>query len=484
MTIKIYEQEIQDGVAEVVKASASIVYASEISLRSAEDIKKTWQVDFPIKPHNEELLKSLAENQDQKDLYYLESVLVSTGWNKNDDVFLPEATWAARKTPEDKQFNFMHDENDIIGHITGSYVLTKDGQALSSDQETAPEEFDIITQAVLYNSWSEEKNRDRMSKIIAEIQEGKWYVSMECLFSGFDYALIDEKGQAKILTRDESSAFLTKHLRSYGGSGEYQNHKIGRALTNISFSGKGLVSKPANPRSVILNSTKANVDFKPSSKLSIGETSMSNDNSSYKVELEETRQLLKAAQAEVETVRAQIAQAKDKEFEDKIAAYESKIESNKASIEDLNELVKSSQAKVAELEDALAASKDALAKAMKEMDDMKKKEKMQKRKASLLEAGLEEDEVDSTLASLEALDDEAFEALAGMMKKKTAKKHEDMKKMKEMKDYKSGADLNQSDMNIDSSDASLVIPEDQPQDELAKTQASISNWFETQVLNK
>jgi len=71
-----------------------------------------------------------------------------------------------------------------------------------------------------------------------------------------------------------------------------------------------------------------------------------------------------------------------------------------------------------------------------------------------------------------------------MMKKKAAKKYEDMKKMKEMKDDKSGADLNQSDMNIDSSDASLVIPEDQPQDELAKTQASISNWFETQVLNK
>ena len=82
-------------------------------------------------------------------MYHLESVLVSCGWNKNDDVFMPQATWAARNTPEDKQFNFMHDENDIIGHITGSYVLTKDGKAVADDESQMPEDFDIITQAVL-----------------------------------------------------------------------------------------------------------------------------------------------------------------------------------------------------------------------------------------------------------------------------------------------------------------------------------------------
>ena len=69
-----------------------------------------------------------------------------------------------------------------------------------------------------------------MKKIIAEIEEGKWYVSMECLFAGFDYALIGEEGSAKVLARDEESAFLTKHLRAYGGTGEYQGYKVGRAL--------------------------------------------------------------------------------------------------------------------------------------------------------------------------------------------------------------------------------------------------------------
>ena len=81
----------------------------------------------------------VAENKDQIDLHYLESVLVSTGWNKNDDVFTVGATWEARNTPEDKQFNFMHDENDIIGHITGSYVLNKDGKKIEASSEAAPE---------------------------------------------------------------------------------------------------------------------------------------------------------------------------------------------------------------------------------------------------------------------------------------------------------------------------------------------------------
>ena len=105
--------------------------------------------------------------------------MVSCGWNKN-TMFFFQRQLRARNTPEDKQFNFMHDENDIIGHITNSYVLTKDGKAVADDAEM-PKDFDIITQAVLYNSWTGDENRERMEKIISEIEEGKWYVSMECL---------------------------------------------------------------------------------------------------------------------------------------------------------------------------------------------------------------------------------------------------------------------------------------------------------------
>jgi len=497
MTIKIFQNEINDGIGELVKSTASVAYCSEAVFKS----------DAP----QEVVAKAVAENKDQIDLYYLESVLVSCGWNKNDDVFMPEATWAARNTPEDKQFNFMHDESDIIGHITGSYVLSKDGKAVSDDSPM-PEDFDIITQAVLYNSWTKSENKERMEQIIAEIEEGKWYVSMECLFAGFDYALSNEDGARKVLARDEESSFLTKHLRVYGGTGEYEGYKVGRALKNISFSGKGLVSKPANPRSVILKSVAFNVDN--DFNLDIGDLKMSEN--LLEKQLADVQAQLASAKAENEAIKAQIEEAKDKEFASKVEAFEATVDEKDASIAELEESVKSTQAKVAELQDALAKSQEDLAVAMKEMDDMKKKEKMEKRKASLADAGLSEEEVEESLANFDALEDEAFQAIVALMKEKDDKKKEaeaamppalkealeKKKKDKEadaspgaggkpapskkpvMAEEEAEADVTPELLeDVETSEATLV--EATPEvDEVESTRASISNWLETNVLNK
>ena len=493
MTIKIFQKEIDDGVGELVKSTASVAYCSEASVR-----KKVTEADVVRATQ-----KIVAENKDQIDLFYLESVLVSCGWNKNDDVFLAESTWEARNTPEDKQFNFMHDENDIIGHITGSYVLTKDGKAVADDS-LMPEDFDIITQAVLYNSWTDEENKERMSKILSEIEDGKLYVSMECLFAGFDYALINDDGNAKILARDEQSAFLTKHLRAYGGKGEYEGYKVGRALRNIAFSGKGLVSKPANPRSIILTKSVA-FEKDHISNFNIGEFTMAEN--VLEMQIKEVRAELAASKAENEAIKAQIEEAKDKEFASKVQAYEGEISDKDSSIAELEESIKSTQARVAELEDALAKSQDDLSVAMKDMDEMKKKEKMEKRKAALVEAGISEEDVEDSLASFDALEEDAFDSVIALMKKKYAKDDkekkdkeaeaamppelkeaiEKKKKEKEAKADEAEADLNEADLNeeafddVETSEATLNSAEI---DEMEATRASVASWLENNVLNK
>lgn len=481
--MKIFQSEINDGIADLVKSTASVAYCSPVSLHEGTVEAAKENISNP-----EVLAKVIAENQDQHDLYYLEAVLVSTGWNKNDDVFTAANTWQARNTPEDKQFNFMHDENDIIGHITGSYVLTKDGKAVADDDAARPDDFDIVTQAVLYNSWTQAENRERMGEIIKEIPEGKWFVSMECLFAGFDYALIDPDGSAKILTRDEASAFLTKHLRAYGGTGEYEGYKIGRALSNISFSGKGLVSKPANPRSVILNSkSTASFNVNTDSKLSIGEINMS-DQSLLEKQLAETKAELAKAQSEIASVKTQIEEAKDKEYASKVETFEAAAKQAQATIDELNESIKSTQARVAELEDALATSKEALAKAEKDMDEMKKKEKEEKRKAALVEAGLEEDEVSETLASFAALDDSAFDSIVAVVKKKAGKKYaedkDDDKETKAEENAEASEEAAETALDdVESSEAELNVGDD-AEDETAKAQASVSEWFANNVLSK
>ena len=488
--MKIYQQEIKDGLEEIVRSQASVAFASVAIPNSQPE-------------QNDVIKKILASegksNPDQFDLYYLEAVLVSTGWNKNDDVFTPEATWAARSTPEDKQFNFMHNENDIIGHITSSYVLDKDGNKISADEAESPKDFDIVTEAVLYNSWTDPENRERMNKIIAEIEEGKWFVSMECLFSDFDYALVDPDGKNHVVARTEESSFLTKHLRSYGGEGKYENYTVGRALKNIAFSGKGLVAKPANPRSVIFEKSKSfiiNEDV--TDQLSIGEIIMSDNTQILEQQLASLKEDLVASKAENEAIKAQIEEAKDKEFASTVEAFEADVQAKDEAIANLEETVKSTQARIAELEDALQSSQSELAEAMKDMEDMKKKEKMEKRKAALIEAGISEEEVEESLASFDALEDEAFDSIVALMKpkKKDEEKEEEARvkpkaseeeaeeaeaeEQAEEDSEEAEAELEEAFEEVETTEAALVEAEE----EVNSTKAAVADWLSNNVFSK
>jgi hypothetical protein len=414
---------------------------------------------------------------------------VSTGWNKNDDVFMSQVTWDARTTPEDKQFNFMHDENDIIGHITGSYVLSKDGLTVADEDIARPDEFDIITQAVLYNSWTDPENKDRMEKIIAEISEGKWFVSMECLFGGFDYALISPGGTPKILSRDESSAFLTKHLRSYGGTGEYEGYKIGRALTNISFSGKGLVSQPANPRSIILQS-KSVATFNvtdTNSNLKMGDIDMTDINLLEK-QVDDLRSELAGAKTENEVIKAKIETSKDKEFADTVVAFETAADESKSAINEMEEMIKSTKARVAELEDELSQSQTKLADAVQTVADWKAKEKKEARKAALLEAGIDDESVEAFYA----LEDEAFDSIVAIFKKKEKKAYPKKDEDEAPNDKPKASEESIEDTEdvtaevfdkVESSEATLVESEDEV-DTIQSTRACVADWLTNHVLSK
>ena len=419
--MKIYQSEIESGLSDLIQNN-TVAYCAQANLHKGSiETAKVVINDADV------LEKIVAQNKDQVDLYYLESVLVSTGWNKNDDVFSAQETWAARNTPEDKQFNFMHNEDDIIGHITGSYVVDRDGSRLDPES-TAPDQFDIVTQAVLYTSWSGEEKRERMKKIIAEIEEGQWFVSMECLFPAFDYALQTAEGETKIIERNEASAFLTKHLRAYGGEGIYENYRIGRLLRNLAFSGKGLVSKPANPRSIILDKNDL-FDESKSQILTISSVKESNMSDLDK-QIEDLRTELAEAKAANEALKEKVVAEQRSEFESKIQELE-------ATIAEQAEALTTKDATINEQAEAIKHGEKDMKDKMEELREMKKKEGMMKRKAQLEEAGLDAEEASATVESFDGVNDEAFEAVVAVMKKKYADMHGDKdKKDKEEKDAK------------------------------------------------
>ena len=126
---------------------------------------------------------------------------------------------------------------------------------------------------------------------------------MECLFNQFDYGVITPSGDEKIIARAEDTAFLTKHLRAYGGSGTYQGHKLGRLLRGFTFSGKGLVTQPAN---VDKDGDELSIIFNATNKFSgvqasIQETGMSDV---LKEQIADLKAELKTAEAGIKSARA------------------------------------------------------------------------------------------------------------------------------------------------------------------------------------
>ena len=471
----VYRAEIKDGIGDIVQKSNSIAFCSEVTPYSPTEVEINQ-----IKS-----IKAVAEiTTSPTDLYYVKSILASVGWNKNDDVFDAAEMWKARSSPVDKQFNYMHDEKDIIGHITSCYAMADGGNILPdfNDMSQVPSVFDIVTGAVLYTSWSDKKLKSRMDKIVADIEEGKkWHVSMECLFPAFDYAMIDAKGNQKIVKREETSAFLTKHLRAYGGNGEYDGYKVGRLLRSFNFSGVGLVEKPANPRSVILNhSHKTTVNFSESQAEEINMNEL---------------ELLKAELAEAKKAEEDAKKAKD-EAEAKVKDAEEEKEKMKVKADEEAEAAKKAK------EEAELAKK-AKADSDEELMKMKKEKMMEKRKASLAEAGLTGADVEESVAKFEALADEAFNAVVAAIKKvktssvpvsdpaapKYSPSGDDLyPRSKPNGDYKIGkaeeeVDANEADASVlESAEASpnQIPMVDSAEEESVRSFAS--EWFSSKVL--
>jgi len=503
--MNIYKYEIEDGIGDAIEKDNSIAFTCDIL-----EQKK-------FNPNEEEIKRSFAflgEGQEkQKDLYYLNSILVSAGWNKNDDVFGVEQLWDARNTPVNKQFNYMHDDTDIIGHITGSMIVDHDGKRIdrSSAEEELPEKIDIITSAVIYKTWSDPQMRDRIEELTQEIDEGKWSVSMECIFNSFDYAIVGPDQAQKVLARTEESSFLTKHLRAYGGTGEYNGYKIGRLLKGFYFSGKGLVSKPANPRSIILSKEVDPFNSKANTiTFNNFLTAMENHNMSDNTkQIEDLQAELESVKAEFETEKSTI----ETQHADKLAEVTS---ANESVLAEKDQLIASLEAKVQELEDSIAGMNGDKEKMMKEaeafkkgMDEkeeelkkmkeqyagMMKEMKGMKRMASLVEAGANEETAAKIIEDFAEANDEMFGAVVALLADKTPAPKPEPKPepasqpepapvdfgSEDAEDDDDEADASELDDVDEVAEATLANPEsDQENQNLAI--ASAASWLRQSVL--
>src|SRR5271157_1075479 len=118
MSIIIYKKEIEDNVAHLVSANSSIAYYQPVTTEFSNIIPDELRNKFIA------IASAKAKrNIDQIDLFPIQTVLCTTGWNKNTDIFIREETYAARHSAEDKPLNIGHIQTDIIGHITNNITV-------------------------------------------------------------------------------------------------------------------------------------------------------------------------------------------------------------------------------------------------------------------------------------------------------------------------------------------------------------------------
>jgi hypothetical protein len=265
-----------------------------------------------------------------------------------------------------------------------------------------------------------------------------------------------------VVQRSEASAFLTKHLRSYGGSGKYEDYRVGRLLRNLSFSGKGLVSKPANPRSIILEGNEF-FDESKAEILTISSTKENTMSDNHDKQISDLQKELAEAKTENEALREKVTAEKEAEFHSKIEALEASVVDHAQELATKEKENKVLAESIKSQEEALASRNEEVKSIEDELAVMKKQEALMKRKAKLEDLGFDSDEAIATVEELDSVDEETFDKIVAVMKRKAGmppwmKKDKDKDKDEDKKEDKKAPA--KADEEVDSAEANVEVLED------------------------
>ncbi len=415
--IKVYKDEKDAGLTDLIQcATATLtVQAKHITQINKDDAVLINKILQFLKKETADI-QSLEEltGKDQPDLALIVSILVSAGWNLNDDIFTPAELWKARETANHKPINDGHDEESILGHIIQSRAVDKTGDMITNNP---PDDFDIEVAGVLYKALP--KLQARIEEIIHKANNGEMFVSMEAWFPDFAFGVLDNStGETRLIARNEETAFLTKHLRSFGGPGEFKGQRIGRVLLDINFGGQGFVEIPANPESVIkvaaseelkavASKVFRSVEFDDFTEG--GVTGMDNVNDLKKA-LEEAQMKAAEKDAALADLAKELEVLKTRGSDTQIDELSAQVKELSAVIDDAKEKSEASEAEKADLQKQFDEMAKKAEESAAKLVEIEKDAKAQKRLAQLKEISKVEDEK-ATLAEIREWSDETFESV-------------------------------------------------------------------------
>ena len=242
----------------------------------------TSKVKFLESKYKKAVGKYLNQELKQKDLTYIEFVLVSSGINENFDGYPKQRIAEVYKTPIHKPIDCYHllqeeesyirdplglhphskflsnNVNTIIGSIVDSILVDDEGNVLPDDEIEKLKELEgfdpenpvhVVCLAGLYEFFFPQTIND----IKRLVDAGKMFVSVEAFFSDWSYYLIEKK---ELIERTPETEFLDDCIgKTYKGS------TVARILNDFIIGGAGFTSNPANPSSIILSLNNEDTEF-------------------------------------------------------------------------------------------------------------------------------------------------------------------------------------------------------------------------------
>ena len=302
---------------------------------------------------------------------------------------------------------------------------------------------------------------------------------------------------------------------------KHNGHQVGRLLRSITFSGKGFVDRPANPESVIFDQNKV-FEFNKASissknmflnengvimridNLNCSDTQESYDmsNEILNEQIAELKTALESAQAENKDLVDKLSEANVEKYEKTIDELTQQAKANEEQIEALTKELETAQSIAEDLTSALETSNTAYAKLDAEVAEMRAIEKARARKASLIGAGLSEEEAYAKLETFADLSDEQFDALAvtlsaytktsdAVVEPDTSQSAEeevaeesDTSEAQEALEEKADEEVLETVQAEESSPLSVEADTSVGQDEgLEATRSGLADWVETVILN-
>jgi len=147
--------------------------------------------------------------------------------------------------------------------------------------------------------------------------------------------------------------------------------------------------------------------------------------------MKEKEEMVNKEKTKSEEIAAEF-DAAAKKYEEEKTRMEEEMKKVKSELDEAAAAMTNKDEELKKVKSELDQANEVIAGYKMKEEEMARKEKMMNRKATLVEAGLEDDDASAAVEKFEALDDETFEAMAVMMKKKAAVKPTEEAVMKKM----------------------------------------------------